>query len=72
MLLVFLKYVSDSFNRVYEKLQQEEFADPEHPDEYRAENVFWVPKEARWETLQKRAKEHEVIGQLIDRSMDAI
>ncbi|GAG15881.1 unnamed protein product, partial [marine sediment metagenome] len=44
----------------------------EDPDEYRAENVFWVPKDARWETLQKRAKEHEVIGQLIDQSMDAI
>jgi len=70
--LIFLKYVSDSFNRVYEKLQQEEFADPEHPDEYRAENVFWLPKEARWDNLQKRAKEHEVIGQLIDQSMDAI
>jgi len=70
--LIFLKYVSDSFNRVYEKLRQEEFADPEHPDEYRAENVFWVPKEARWETLQKRAKEHEVIGRLIDQSMDAV
>ncbi|MCW3989967.1 MAG: type I restriction-modification system subunit M [Candidatus Bathyarchaeota archaeon] len=70
--LIFLKYVSDSFNRVYEKLQREEFADPEHPDEYRAENVFWVPKDARWGTLQKRAKEHEVIGRLIDQSMDAI
>ena len=70
--LIFLKYVSDSFNRVYEKLQREKFADPEHIDEYRAVNVFWVPKDARWETLQKRAKEHEVIGQLIDQSMDAI
>ena len=70
--LIFLKYVTDSFNRVYDKLQKEEFADPEHPDEYRAENVFWVPKDARWEVLQKRAKEHEVIGQLIDQSMDAI
>jgi len=70
--LIFLKYVSDSFNRVYEKLQKIEFADPEDPDEYRAENVFWVPKEARWENLQKRAKEHEVIGKLIDQSMDAI
>lgn len=70
--LIFLKYVSDSFNRVYEKLIKLEHADPEDPDEYSAENVFWVPKDARWETLQKRAKEHEVIGQLIDQSMDAI
>jgi len=70
--LIFLKYVSDSFNLVYEKLQLVEFSDPEHPDEYQAENVFWVPRDARWGTLQKRAKEHEVIGQLIDQSMDAI
>lgn len=70
--LIFLKYVSDSFNRVYEKLKAEEFANPEDPDEYRAENVFWVPKDARWDALQKRAKEHEVIGRLIDESMDAI
>ena len=70
--LIFLKYVSDSFNRVYDKLKQEEFADPEDPDEYRAENAFWVPKEARWDNLQKNAKKHEVIGKLIDGSMDAI
>jgi len=70
--LIFLKYVSDSFNRLYERLQEVEYADPEDPDEYRAENVFWVPPEARWSTLQKRAKEHEVIGQLVDQAMAAI
>jgi len=70
--LIFLKYVSDSFNRVYEKIKNEPYADPEDKDEYRRFSVFWVPKDARWETLQKRAKEHEVIGQLIDQSMDAI
>lgn len=70
--LIFLKYVSDSFNRLYERLQEVEYADLEDPDEYRAENVFWVPPEARWGTLQKRAKEHEVIGQLVDQAMAAI
>ena len=70
--LIFLKYVSDSFTRVYEKLKQEKFADPEDPDEYRAENAFWVPKEARWGNLKKNAKKHEIIGKLIDESMDAI
>jgi type I restriction enzyme M protein len=70
--LIFLKYVSDSFNRIYKKLKDEEYSDPEHPDEYRAENIFWVPKEARWENLQKNAKIHETIGQIIDQSMSAI
>ena len=70
--LIFLKYVSDSFNRVYDKLKNQQYADPEDPDEYRAENVFWVPKDARWGVLQSNAKKHEVIGKLIDDSMDAI
>ena len=43
-----------------------EGADPEDPDEYRADNVFWVPTEARWQTLQDNAKQ-PTIGKLIDR-----
>ena len=35
--------------------EQVEGADPEDPDEYRAENVFWVPSEARWAGLQDAA-----------------
>ncbi len=46
--LIFLKYISDAFQERYEALQDEEYADPEDRDEYMAENVFWVPKEARW------------------------
>ena len=42
--LIFLKYISDSFETQYEKLTKERFADPEDPDEYRGENVFWVPQ----------------------------
>ena len=38
--LIFLKYISDSFTRVYDKLKQEKFSDPEDPDEYKAENAF--------------------------------
>ena len=48
--LIFLKYISDAFEEVHAELEAErdEGADPEDRDEYRAENVFWVPKEARW------------------------
>ena len=46
--LIFLKYVSDSFEEKYEELKQDPYADEEDQDEYLAENSFWVPKEARW------------------------
>ena len=72
--LIFLKYISDAFEaRRQELLELEtsEGADPEDPDEYRAEHVFWVPPKARWEKLQAAAKQPE-IGQLIDEAMEAI
>lgn len=71
--LIFLKYISDAFSELYNKLKNdpEGLADPEEPDEYRAENVFWVPKEARWNYLQDNAKKPE-IGKIIDDAMDAI
>ena len=46
--LIFLKYVSDSFEERYQQLKEEGYGDEEDRDEYTAENVFWVPKEARW------------------------
>jgi type I restriction enzyme M protein len=46
--LIFLKYISDAFQEHFEKLRKEPHADPEDRDEYTAENVFWVPKAARW------------------------
>jgi len=71
--LIFLKYISDAFTQKYEQLKLEikDGADPEDPDEYRGENIFWVPKEARWKYLQDNAKRPE-IGNLIDNAMDAI
>lgn len=69
--LLFLKYVSDSFEELYEQLQDEEWADPEDKDEYLAENIFWVPKEARWSYIKENAKKPE-IGQIIDEAMIAI
>ncbi|MEW6386978.1 MAG: class I SAM-dependent DNA methyltransferase [Thermodesulfobacteriota bacterium] len=71
--LIFLKYISDSFEEHRLKLlaEQAQGADPEDPDEYRAENIFWVPKEARWSHLQANAKQ-PTIGSLIDDAMVAI
>ena len=70
--LIFLKYISDAFEELHARLvaQKAEGADPEDRDEYRAERVFWVPKEARWSAIQAKAKDPR-IGQLIDDAMTA-
>lgn len=71
--LIFLKYISDAFEERYQQLKAEiaEGADPEDPDEYRAGNVFWVPKDARWQKVEANAKKPE-IGKVIDDAMTAI
>jgi type I restriction enzyme M protein len=73
--LIFLKYISDAFEQLHEQLIAGEGdyagADPEDPDEYKAENVFFVPVEARWSALQARAKQPK-IGQMVDEAMEAI
>jgi type I restriction enzyme M protein len=73
--LVFLKYISDAFEEMRAKLLsglgQYEGSDPEDADEYRAENVFWVPKEARWSHLQANAKQ-PTIGKVLDDAMVAV
>ena len=73
--LIFLKYISDSFEENHAKLSSGEGdyagANPEDPDEYRAENVFWVPPAARWSTLQNSAK-LPTIGKIVDDAMVAI
>ena len=71
--LLFLKYVSDAFEEVRAELEAEidEGADPEHPEEYRAKEVFWVPDGARWEYLRSQARE-STIGLLVDNAMREI
>jgi len=69
--LIFLKYISDSFEERYNVLKKQEFADPEDRDEYLAENIFWVPKKARWEYIKENAKKPN-IGQIIDDAMVVI
>ena len=69
--LIFLKYISDAFVEKHNALRDEPHADPEDRDEYAAANIFWVPAEARWATLQGKAKDPK-IGQVIDEAMLAI
>jgi len=71
--LIFLKYISDAFEAKHAELeaQQAQGADPEDPDEYRAVNIFWVPKEARWSLLKANAPQ-PTIGKLVDDAMEAI
>jgi len=68
--LIFLKYISDAFDEQYSKAEAEGF-DPEDRDFYTADNVFWVPKEARWKHIQASAKQ-STIGVVIDAAMDAV
>ena len=68
--LIFLKYVSDAFSVRYQAAIDENY-DPEDRDWYLADNVFWIPKEARWEHLVASAKQPE-IGVLVDSAMEAV
>ncbi len=73
--LIFLKYISDAFEELFSKLKKGEGeyadADLEDKDEYKAENVFFVPEIARWSYLQSKAKLPEV-GKVVDSAMDTI
>ena len=68
--LIFVKYISDAFEAKHAAVKADG-DDPEDRDFYTAENVFWVPKEARWNHLQSNAKQ-PTIGRLIDDAMLAI
>ena len=73
--LMFLKYISDSFEEMYAILQAGEGeyagADPEDKDEYKGENIFFVPQQARWSFLLTSARQSD-IGILVDEAMDII
>ena len=72
--LIFLKYISDSFEELYKKISEESKrtgADPEDIDEYKAENVFFVPSIARWSYIHSRSKLPS-IGKDLDDAMEAI
>ena len=69
--LIFLKYISDSFEEKYKALIEEGDGFEEDRDEYVPENIFFVPKEARWDYVASQAMTPE-IGQVIDKAMVAI
>src|SRR5580658_9954948 len=71
--LIFLKYISDAFEAKHADLEAQKAAgaDSEDPDEYRASNIFWVPKEARWSYLKASAPQ-PTIGTIVDEAMVAI
>lgn len=84
--LIFLKYISDAFeehramlerktfdpkSEWYVREPQERYEVMEDQDEYKAENIFWVPEKARWKYLEKNAKQ-PAIGKIVDDAMDAI
>ncbi len=69
--LIFLKYISESFQELYDQLKIDEYADPEDRDEYIAKNVFFVPEPARWVHIHASAKMPS-IGTILDNAMEAI
>ena len=71
--LIFLKYISDAFEEKYQQLVAEKDmgADPEDKDEYKADNIFFVPPSARWKFLMSHAKQ-PTIGKTVDDAMDVI
>ena len=71
--LIFLKYVSDAFEEARTQLEAErdQGADPDHPDEYLARRILWVPAAARWSVLRAQARQ-STIGQTVDAAMTAI
>lgn len=69
--LIFLKYISESFQELYDELEKDEYGDPEDRDEYLAKNIFFVPEQARWRNLQAKAK-LPTIGIELDNAMEAI
>jgi type I restriction enzyme M protein len=66
--LVFLKYISDSFYERYLELKEKYSGMEEDRVSYEADNVFFVPKDARWEHIKAQAKQPN-IGQVIDQAM---
>ena len=71
--ILFLKYVSDAFAGARARLERrrDRGADPDDPDEYRAQNLFWIRPEARWAHIAARARQPD-IGRVVDDAMNGI
>ena len=82
--LIFLKYISDSFEEAFnyvqnvtkglvpEKEADDKYLDPEDKDYYLQQNIFYVPPSARWDFIQHQRAKLPTIGKDIDDAMDAI
>ncbi|MDD3187721.1 MAG: class I SAM-dependent DNA methyltransferase [Bacilli bacterium] len=69
--LIFLKYISDAFEEKYDELVKEGYGLEEDRDSYLAENIFFVPEQARWKYLVEHSKDHN-IGEILDNALDLI
>lgn len=69
--LIFLKYISDAFEKKHNELKKSPVAEPEDRDEYTMENIYWVPKQARWSFIRDLARQ-PTIGTVIDNAMEEI
>lgn len=69
--LIFLKYISDRFDEKHSELVAEGYGMEEDKDEYTSCNIFYVPKDARWEVIAGAAHTPE-IGVIIDNAMRLI
>ena len=69
--LIFLKYISDRFETKHQELVDEGAGFEEDQDEYAAENIFFVPENARWSVIAAAAHTPE-IGTVIDDAMRSI
>ena len=69
--LIFLKYISDRFEAKYQELVNEGYGMEEDKDEYTAENIFYVPQNARWSIIAENAHKPE-IAIVIDEAMRLI
>lgn len=69
--LIFLKYISTAFEKKRDELVEEGDGFEDDPDAYEAENIFFVPQEARWSEIARSAHTPE-IGAILDKAMIAI
>ncbi len=69
--LIFLKYISESFEERYSELIKEGLGFEEERDAYIQDNIFYVPEKARWNYIEKVSKEHN-IGEILDNALDLI
>ena len=69
--LIFLRYISNAFENQYKKLVAEGDGFENDRDAYEADNIFFVPEDARWSTIASAAHTPE-IGVVIDKAMRAI